>query len=146
MIRQKIIRLFFLICGIISLVLGILGIFLPILPTTPFLLLSSALFLKSSKRLYLWLIHHRFLGNYVYHYMRFKAIRLSTKVLSLSLLWVTITISIIIVQSLYLQAGLIIVAFGVTWHLLCLKTLTDDDIQLGNNDKDEWVKEKLKNR
>ncbi|MDR2840025.1 MAG: YbaN family protein, partial [Paludibacter sp.] len=57
-------KLLFIILGLISLALGIIGIFLPLLPTTPFLLLSAALFARGSQRLYNWLINHRVLGSY----------------------------------------------------------------------------------
>jgi uncharacterized membrane protein YbaN (DUF454 family) len=53
----------FVIAGTISLVLGIVGIIIPVLPTTPFLLLSAVCYMRGSQRLYIALIHNRFFGN-----------------------------------------------------------------------------------
>lgn len=136
-------KLLWLILGIISLGLGILGIFLPILPTTPFLLLASALFLKSSKRLYIWLLEHKILGNYVYYYIRFRAIKLSTKIFSISLVWVTITISFILVPIFLVRIVLIVIALGVSFHLLRLKTLTNQDIKDGTKEKAQWIAKQI---
>ncbi|MDO4462848.1 MAG: YbaN family protein, partial [Bacteroidia bacterium] len=74
--------------GILSLVLGVIGMFLPVLPTTPFLLLSSYLFMKSSNRLYNWLMNHRILGPYIQDFMLHKTIPLHTKVVAITMLWV----------------------------------------------------------
>ena len=66
----------------ISLALGILGIFLPLLPTTPFLLLTAALYFKGSFRLYNWLLNHRYFGPYIRNYRENKAIPLRAKIVS----------------------------------------------------------------
>ena len=63
--------------GTLSLALGILGIFLPLLPTTPFLLLTAALYFKSSPRLYNWLLNHKHLGPYIRNFRENKAIHLA---------------------------------------------------------------------
>jgi hypothetical protein len=52
--------------GILAVGLGTLGIFLPLLPTTPFLLLAAYCFARSSRRLYVWLLSHRLLGPYIH--------------------------------------------------------------------------------
>ena len=76
--------------GLLSLSLGILGIFLPVLPTTPFLLLASVLFLKSSKSLYDWLMNHPKLGPYISNFLVHKAIPLRVKIVSVSMVWITL--------------------------------------------------------
>ena len=78
-----------IILGSISLALGILGIFLPLLPTTPFLLLTAALYFKGSPRLYNWLLNHRHFGPYIRNFRENKAIPLRAKVISLVLMWGT---------------------------------------------------------
>jgi hypothetical protein len=110
--------------GMVALILAIIGIIIPLLPTTPFLLLSAACFLKGSDRMYQWLINHKFFGNYIRNFREHKAIPLKTKVLAVSLLWMTILFSIIfIVQSVYLRIMLAAIAIAVSVHILHFKTL-----------------------
>ena len=66
--RKKVIDALISLVGIISLILGSIGIVLPVLPTTPFLLLSAACFAKSSKRFYNWLMNNRILGTFIKNY------------------------------------------------------------------------------
>ncbi len=114
----------FIIFGSISFGLGVIGIFLPILPTTPFLLLSAALFGKSSDRLYNWLMNHKVFGNYIRDFRENKAIPLKGKIASVSMLWLLILYSIffIVNERWYLQALLAAIAIGVTIHILSFKT------------------------
>lgn len=79
----------YIVLGSISLALGILGIFLPLLPTTPFLLLTAALYFKGSPRLYNWLLNHRHFGPYIRNFRENKAIPLRAKIISLVLMWGT---------------------------------------------------------
>ncbi|MGS0972785.1 MAG: YbaN family protein [Candidatus Izemoplasmataceae bacterium] len=126
--RNKFKKIFFISLGFITLSFGILGIILPLLPTTPFLLLSAFFFMRSSKKLYDWLLNHRFLGIYIYSYITFKAIDLKTKIYAISLLWISLVISMIILQNIYLSILLMIVGFGVSIHLLSLKTLSKKEM------------------
>ena len=75
--------------GFLSLILGVIGIFLPVLPTTPFLLLSAALFFRSSPRAYDWLLTHKYLGPYIRSFREDRMIPLRAKIVSISLLWLT---------------------------------------------------------
>jgi uncharacterized protein len=110
--------------GIIALTLGILGIPLPLLPTTPFLLLSAYLFSRSSPRLYNWLIYHRIFGKYIRDYREKRGVPLEVKIGTLLLLWVTISLSAFLAVELWWVRGLLFaVAIGVTAHILCLKTI-----------------------
>jgi uncharacterized membrane protein YbaN (DUF454 family) len=112
-----------IIAGSLSLFLGILGIFLPILPTTPFLLLTSICYLKSSKRLHTWLMKHKILGPYIYNYITYKAIKKSVKISSLCFLWVTLSTSIYIVNHIHVRILLSVIGVLVSLHILSLKTL-----------------------
>lgn len=110
--------------GLLSFSLGIIGIAVPILPTTPFFLLAAYLFLKSSPRLYHWLLNHRIFGNYISNYIYHKAIGKGVKIFTLLLLWGTILLSIYLIQDkLWLQILLFIIALGVSIHILKLKTM-----------------------
>ena len=79
----------YIILGTLSLALGIIGIFLPLLPTTPFLLLTAALYFRGSPRLYQWLLNHKCLGPYIRNFRENKAIPLRAKIISLLLMWGT---------------------------------------------------------
>jgi uncharacterized membrane protein YbaN (DUF454 family) len=104
--------------------LGIVGIVGPLFPTTPFLLLSAACFVRGSNRLYQWLMHHKIFGTYIRNYREHKAVPLKTKIFAISLLWLTILYSIIyIVDSIYLKILLLLIAIGVTVHILHFNTL-----------------------
>ncbi|MDD3876830.1 MAG: DUF454 family protein [Bacteroidales bacterium] len=114
----------YLILGAVCVVLGTVGILLPLLPTTPFLLLSSFFFLKSSERIYNKLINHRILGLYIKGYIEKKGIPLKIKIINLILLWSLIGYSVIfIVETLSLKIILFIIAAAVSTHILMLKTL-----------------------
>ena len=79
-------RYLLIIGGFISLFLGILGIALPVLPTTPFLLLSATCFMNSSKTLYTWVINHKVFGSYIENYIKFRAISLKSFTLKVAFL------------------------------------------------------------
>ena len=115
--------------GIVSVGLGVLGIFVPLLPTTPFLLLAAACFVRSSPRLYAWLIHHPWFGRYILYYREYRAIPLRIKVVALALLWGVIGYAAWrVVTAWWIRAGLGVIALGVTLHLMHLSTLTQEMI------------------
>ena len=106
-------RILFLFIGILSLVLGVIGIFLPVLPTTPFLLLSATLFLRSSQKLYDWLLSHPYLGEYIRNFKEYKAIPLRVKVVSVSLVWITLLYcALFVAREWWMSAMFIAIAFG----------------------------------
>lgn len=109
--------------GCLSLALGIIGIFLPLLPTTPFLLLAAYCFTRSSNRLYSWLIHHKTFGGYIYHYQIYRAVTRKTKLLAIVCLWGSLIFSGILLSGLYSRLLLIAAGTGVTLYLLSLRTL-----------------------
>ncbi len=114
----------FIILGSISLGLGLLGIFLPVLPTTPFLLLSAALYMRSSSALYQWLITHPRLGTYILLFREQKALPLRIKIISITMLWTTILLSCYLTwQYRWIPCLLIAIAVAVTYHILSFKTL-----------------------
>lgn len=111
--------------GAFALALGVIGIFVPLLPTTPFLLLAVALWVRSSPRLYGWLLSHRRLGGYIRDFREKRAIPLRAKVLSLGLMWASMLYCVFAVVDAWpwAQASLLAVAAGITWHILSFATL-----------------------
>lgn len=116
----------FIVLGSLSLGLGALGVAIPVLPTTPFLLIALACYLKSSRRLYEWLIHHRLFGTYLYNYVNYRAVPKATKIGALAILWAGLITSILLVNLLYVRLILLIVGIVVSFHILSLKTLTKE--------------------
>ena len=119
MLKQRLL----IIGGTLSLGLGVLGMFVPVLPTTPFLLLTAYCYLRSSKRLYDWLMRHRILGNYIKNYLEYRAVSARAKAISLIGLWASLCISFILVPSTPVRLILVLVGVGVSIHILTLKTL-----------------------
>ena len=110
--------------GLVSLGLGIAGAFLPILPTTPFILLSAWLFAKSSDKWHNWLMNHRIFGELLRDFHLHKAIPLHAKIISISMMWATILFAIFVpaADKRWLQIVLAVIATSVTVHILSYKT------------------------
>ncbi len=116
-------RYLLLILGYVCVGLGVLGIFLPILPTTPFLLLASYLFYRSSLRAQQWLLGNKYLGAYITDFQIHKSIPLRVKVYSISMLWITILLStFVVLDKWWLRIMLIAIATAVTIHILSFRT------------------------
>ena len=118
-------RIILILIGSVSFALGVLGIFLPMLPTTPFLLLSAAVWLKASPSLYEWLLNHRVFGEYIRNFREHRAIPLRVKIISVSMVWLTIGYCIIAVVDEWWWAQLLmaLLAIAISWHILSYKTL-----------------------
>ena len=110
------------ILGFIFLGLGAVGIILPVLPTTPFVLLAAICFSAGNNRLAGWLRQNRIFGSYIENYRTKQGIELKLKVFSIIFLWVGLGVSIFLTQTLWLTVGLVVVGIGVTIHLLHIKT------------------------
>ena len=114
----------FALFGSVSLALGIMGIFLPVLPTTPFLLLSAALYMRSSQRLYNWLMSHKHLGVYIRNFREYKALPLRVKIVSVTMVWATLFYcAFAVAKEWWMSTIFIAIALGVTIHILRFKTL-----------------------
>jgi len=121
---HTIIRLLWIIAGSISLTLGIIGIFLPLLPTTPFLLLTAACYARGSSRLHNWLLNNKMWGKYIRNYREGKGIPARSKVLALTLLWLTIGFSIFyVIPILIVKIILLVIAILVSIYIMSLPTL-----------------------
>jgi uncharacterized membrane protein YbaN (DUF454 family) len=115
MAPQTLTRWLLMTIGIISVGVGTAGIFLP--------LVATACFIRSSDRLYQWLLHNRWFGSYIRNYREKRTLPLRAKVIALVLLWTTMTYSVfVLLRHWALQALLLLIAAAVTVHLLSLKT------------------------
>ncbi|MCL6417312.1 YbaN family protein [Aestuariirhabdus sp. Z084] len=121
-VKNPLLRATLFVCGWLAVVLGVAGIFLPVLPTTPFLLLAAACFLRSSERFYLWLLEHPKLGNYISYYLDGEGIPAKARFYTLCLLWGTILLSVSFLNSWPLRLMLLVTASGVSIYLLRMKT------------------------
>ena len=115
-------RYLYSLLGTVSLVVGIIGIFLPVLPTTPLVLLAAYCYYRGSRRMYHWLMSHPHLGTYIRNLTEKKIIPLHTKIVTLSLLWTSLLFCAYILDPLWLKALMIAIAIGVTWHILSYKS------------------------
>jgi len=110
-----------IVCGTLCVALGVLGIFLPLLPTTVFLLMAAACYARSSERFYQRLITHRWLGGYIRNHREGRGMRRRDKIGTLVLLWVGIGATIVwTAEATWLRLLLLAVAVGVTVHVVRL--------------------------
>jgi hypothetical protein len=117
-------RTLLVICGLAAIGLGVAGIVLPLLPTTPFLLLAAACFLRGSRRLHDWLLGHRLLGGYIRRYRDHRALTPKARAATIALLWATLAFSgLFVVEVPWGRLLLAGVGIGVTLHLLSMKTM-----------------------
>jgi hypothetical protein len=115
--------------GTLSTGLGIIGVFVPVLPTTPFLLLAAACYMRSSERFYRGLINDRIFGAYVRNYIEGKGMPVKMKMFTILLLWLTIALTIVFgVQNIVIKIVLICIAVGVTAHIALIKKRKVKDI------------------
>ncbi len=124
--REKLLKSLLLAIGWISVVLGVLGIFLPLLPTTPFLLLAAACFVRSSPKFYQWLVDHPRLGSYILHYLNGEGIPKRAKFVSIMMIAGTISFSIWLVPILWVKVLLLVIALSVSTYILRQPTLASD--------------------
>lgn len=122
-IRQSWLRALLLGVGWLSVALGVIGIFLPVLPTTPFLLLAAACFVRSSPRLYTWLVTHPRLGPWIRDYLDGEGIPLKAKLYSIGLMWPSILLSCYLVPQPYARLFMLTSAVLVTVYIVRQKTL-----------------------
>ena len=114
----------FVIAGTIALVLCVVGIILPVLPTTPFLLLAAICYMRGSQRLYNALLRNRFIGSYVRNYLEGRGMSLRNKIWTISMLWIAILCTAFLVtESLVIRIILVVVLVGVTVHILLIRTI-----------------------
>jgi uncharacterized membrane protein YbaN (DUF454 family) len=118
--RPKFLQALFFVVGTLSLILGAIGIVLPLLPTTPLLLLALACYCRSSERMTKWVLTNKYFGGYIQRYIDGKGIPIKTKILALIVLWITISYSAFVILNLWwiVQLILFIIAIAVSIHII----------------------------
>lgn len=117
-------RAILLVCGTISVALGVIGIFLPLMPTTVFLLLAAACYARSSERFYRKLVENRWLGGYIRRSREGSGMSRRHKTITLALLWAGILASALwSVDAWWLRGVLLVIAVSVTVHVVRIPAL-----------------------
>ena len=120
--RQALVKIVLTTVGILAIVLGVIGIFVPLLPTTPFLLLAAACFARSNKDMQNWLLNHRLFGSYLRNYEEGRGIPFRAKVLALVLMWSSLAYAAWRYESLWLRLLIVSTGAAVSMFLLRLPT------------------------
>ena len=121
--RSRAVRTLLIVAGTLSVAMGVIGMFVPLLPTTPFLLLAAAAYARSSDRFHRWLLTNRFCGDYIRNYREGRGLALRQKVLTIALLWLAIGVSaIVFIEQWWIRFLLFGIAVGVTIHLVRVPT------------------------
>jgi len=115
--------------GFLCLGVSAMGIFLPLLPTTPFVLLAAVCFSYGNRKFYEWLKNTPFFGTFIVNFEEKQGIPMSLKVKSIVIVWVSLAFSMVALQVLWAYILLGVIGAGVTVHLLMIKTKNDSTIQ-----------------
>lgn len=116
-------RIILIMTGTAAVILAVVGIFLPVLPTTPFLLLAAACYAASSKRFYSWLLSNRLFGAHLKNYREGRGLSIKVKIGTLSMMWAMMGMSIFLfVVWLPLKLLLLGIAAAVSVHVLKLRS------------------------
>ncbi|MEG1584968.1 MAG: YbaN family protein, partial [Anaerovorax sp.] len=118
---MKIKAIILLICGFLSLAVGSIGLVLPILPTTPFVLVAAACFASSSPRLHQRLLRTKYFGEFIDNYQNKTGVTTAVKVRGIVFLWVTLSLSALIFSVLHVRLILLAVGICVSLHIILLK-------------------------
>lgn len=125
--KSKTLRIILITCGWINVGLAIIGAFLPVMPTTSFLLIAAACFARSSEKFYMWLINNKRFGKLIIDYREHRGMPLKAKIIAITMLLTAIGYStFFVVEHLLVQILLVCIAVGVTLYLLSLKTIKQE--------------------
>jgi uncharacterized membrane protein YbaN (DUF454 family) len=118
-------RTIYLVLGALALLVGVIGMLVPIMPTVPFLVLAALYFGRSSERLRRWLINHRVFGRYLHDYFTYRAIKRRVKVSALIGLWATVFAAMLVLRRAAVNYALVAMGAVISGHILSIKTLED---------------------
>jgi uncharacterized protein len=127
-VKSALLRWILVCCGWVCVTGGVAGLFLPLVPTVPFLLLAAACFARSSERFHTWLVKHNQLGPLLRDYLEGAGIPLRVKKMAIGMVWVSFPVStVLFAQALWLKLLLIVTAVAITLYLLSLPTAVSDN-------------------
>lgn len=116
------------IAGFVAIALAVIGIFLPVLPTVPFLLLAVACFDRSSDRFHTWLVEHSHLGPMIRPYLQGRGISRASKFKAIGLIWISLAVSVLfLIEIGWVRGGLLAIGAAVSIYLLRLPELPADN-------------------
>lgn len=113
----------YILIGSSTLLLGMVGVFLPLLPTTPFLLVTAFCYVRSSQKRYQWLISHKRWGPYLHDIIENRSLNKKTRNWAITIQWISITVSIVLISSLYARLFLFILGVIATMVIMRLKAI-----------------------
>lgn len=116
-------RTVYIVLGTAFLILGAIGIFVPLLPTTPFWLLTCWFYIRSSETLYARVMRNRYFGSYIRYFVEDKAIPMRSKIISLGVMWTSAVLtSVFLIERWWVMASLFLITTAVSWHILSYPT------------------------
>lgn len=117
LVENRLLRGLLFALGWLSVALGVLGLFLPLLPTTPFMLLAAACFARSSERFYLWITSHPRIGPMIADYLAGRGLPMRAKYWAIITLWTSIVLGVFWVDFVWAKLAMLLTAVGVTVYL-----------------------------
>lgn len=135
MIRQRMKKTLYMTLGFMFIVLGVLGIFLPLLPTTPFILVAAYFFSKSSDRWHQWLLANRMFGPILYNWECSRCIPYFAKVLSFSMIAVFGSFSVFALPYLWLKVSTVLLIAYACYFIANIQTCAKEKAPLRADDQ-----------
>jgi len=136
MVKNRFAQILLIIAGFLSIAIAIIGIFLPLVPTTPLVLLAGYLFGKSSPKFHLWLINNKVFGKYIKNYQAGRGMTRRSKITAITTMWAVLLVSgIWATETLFVRIILATVGIGVTIHLLRMPTYIEDKLKIELNEE-----------
>ncbi|MDR3063540.1 MAG: YbaN family protein [Methanobrevibacter sp.] len=123
---MKIKKLFYFSFGTIFLSIGTVGIFVPVLPSTPFVIVAALFYGKSSERAEKWIMRNKYFASYIKNYKEKIGIPKDVKIKSLVFLWFMLILSMIFTNKLMITIVLMVIGILVSLHIYLLKTRIEE--------------------
>ena len=124
--ESRTVRIVLMVTGWLMVVLGIIGVLLPVMPTTVFFLIAAACFARSSEKFYWWLLNNKLFGKLIKDFRQKRGMPLKSKIIAVSVLFIVIGYSAFFaVDSIVIKILLILIGISVSIYLMSLNTIRD---------------------